>query len=86
MALAEIRVNDISTTFTRPKNYIDAIVGGAVFSREKWNTPMGQVEHIAIGLYTDLVAYDESLRKIETMDCEVIPSHDFAVVRRHRFG
>lgn len=32
MALAEIRVNDISTTFTRPKNYIDAIVGGAVFS------------------------------------------------------
>ncbi|MCW2867345.1 MAG: hypothetical protein JWR20_1533 [Marmoricola sp.] len=48
MGLAEIRVNDISTTFTRPKNYIPAIVGGAVFSREKWNTPMGEVENIPI--------------------------------------
>ncbi|WP_420120611.1 hypothetical protein [Nakamurella sp.] len=59
MSLAEIRVNDISTTFTRPKNYIDAIVGGAVFSREKWNTPMGQVEHIAID---DLADHLERVR------------------------
>lgn len=43
MGLDEIRVNDISTTFTRPKNYIEHIVGGAVFVREKWNTPMGEV-------------------------------------------
>jgi hypothetical protein len=48
MALAEIRVNDISTTFTRPKNYIEAITGGAVFAREKWNTPMGEVYPIKI--------------------------------------
>jgi hypothetical protein len=48
MALAEIRVNDISTTFTRPKNYIEAITGGAVFVREKWNTPMGEVYPVAI--------------------------------------
>lgn len=48
MALEEIRVNDISTTFTRPKNYISAIVGGAVFAREKWNTPMGEVYPIKI--------------------------------------
>ncbi|MBN9110401.1 MAG: hypothetical protein J0I34_16675 [Pseudonocardia sp.] len=48
MALDEIRVNDISTTFTRPKNYIEAIVGGAVFAREKWNTPMGEVYPIKI--------------------------------------
>ena len=47
-ALEEIRVNDISTTFTRPKNYIQAIVGGAVFAREKWNTPMGEVYSIPI--------------------------------------
>jgi hypothetical protein len=46
--LDEIRVNDISTTFTRPKNYIEAIVGGAVFAREKWNTPMGEVYPIPI--------------------------------------
>ncbi len=49
MGLAEIRVNDISTTFTRPKNYIEAIVGGAVFVREKWNTPMGEVYNIKVG-------------------------------------
>ncbi|MEJ2867782.1 hypothetical protein WCD74_08405 [Actinomycetospora sp. OC33-EN08] len=48
MGLEEIRVNDISTTFTRPKNYIEAIIGGAVFAREKWNTPMGQVYPIKI--------------------------------------
>jgi hypothetical protein len=48
MALNEIRVNDISTTFTRPKNYIEAITGGAVFAREKWNTPMGEVYPIKI--------------------------------------
>jgi hypothetical protein len=48
MALNEIRVNDISTTFTRPKNYIEAITGGVVFAREKWNTPMGEVYPIKI--------------------------------------
>jgi hypothetical protein len=48
MSLREIRVNDISTTFTRPKNYIEAVVGGAVFAREKWNTPMGEVYPIKI--------------------------------------
>lgn len=48
MDLAEIRVNDISTTFTRPKNYIPAICKGAVFARQKWNTPMGEVAHIPV--------------------------------------
>jgi hypothetical protein len=48
MGLSEIRVNDISTTFTRPKNYIEAITSGAVFVREKWNTPMGEVYPVKI--------------------------------------
>lgn len=48
MGLAEIRVNDISTTFTRPKNYVSHITGGAVFIREKWNTPMGEVRPVAL--------------------------------------
>ncbi len=48
MSLAEIRVNDISTTFTRPKNYIEAVVGGAVFVREKWNTPMSEIYNVKI--------------------------------------
>ncbi len=41
-------MNDISTTFTRPKNYIEHIVGGAVFVREKWDTPMGEVYPVKI--------------------------------------
>jgi hypothetical protein len=48
MGLDEIRVNDISTTFTRPKNYIPHITGGAVFAREKWNTPMSEVYSVPI--------------------------------------
>jgi len=48
MKLDEIRVNDISTTFTRPKNYIEHIVGGAVFVREKWNTPMAEIYPVPI--------------------------------------
>jgi hypothetical protein len=49
MNLEEIRVNDISTTFTQPKNYIPAITGGAIFVREKWDTPMGEVYPIGLG-------------------------------------
>jgi hypothetical protein len=48
LGLQEIRVNDISTTFTRPKNYIEAIVGAGVFVREKWNTPMSEVYSVKI--------------------------------------
>ena len=48
MALEEIRINDISTTFTRPKNYLKYITGGAVFVREKWDTPMGDVYNVPI--------------------------------------
>ncbi|HVG48633.1 MAG TPA: hypothetical protein VM899_10930 [Rubellimicrobium sp.] len=43
LGLEEIRVNDISTTFTVPKNYIPAVTGGAIFVRDKWDTPMGEV-------------------------------------------
>src|SRR5260370_1695036 len=48
MGLDEIRVNDISTTFPRPKNYIEHIIGGAVFVREKWDTPMGEVYPVKV--------------------------------------
>lgn len=48
MNLAEIRVNDISTTFTRPTNYIPHIIGGAVWAREQHDTPMDEVYQIPI--------------------------------------
>ena len=60
MNLEEIRVNDISTTFTQPKNYIPAITGGAIFVREKWDTPMGEVYPIGLG---DLEPHLDKIRE-----------------------
>lgn len=48
MGLKEIRVNDISTSFTIPKNYIEAITGGAILVREQHDTPMGEVYAVNI--------------------------------------
>ena len=72
MGLNEIRVNDISTTFTRPKNYIKAITGGAIFVREKHDTPMEKVfnvkldeldEHLSRVQQATLKMYDKFSRK-----------------------
>ena len=60
MGLKEIRINDISTTFTIPKNYISAVTGGTVFVREKWDTPMGEIYHLP---FKD---FDRHLEKIQT--------------------
>jgi glyoxylase-like metal-dependent hydrolase (beta-lactamase superfamily II) len=61
------------------------IAGDCLYLYDNWEGD-GQVDHIPVGLYTDLVAYDESLRKIETLDCQVIPSHDFRVLDKQPFG
>ena len=60
LGLEEIRVNDISTTFTKPTNYIAAITGGAVFVREKWDTPMGEVYSVPL---KDLKARSEKIQE-----------------------
>jgi hypothetical protein len=65
MGLAEIRVNDISTTFTRPKNYVPYVTGGAVFVRQKWNTPMGEVRPVALDdLGTELDKLQRATQKL----------------------
>ena len=60
VGLEEIRVNDISTTFTLPKNYVPAITGGAVLVREKWDTPMGEVYPVTLH---DLEPHLERIRE-----------------------
>lgn len=60
LGLQEIRVNDISTTFTRPENYIPAITAGSVFVRQQWDTPMSDVYQQPI---EDLGGYLESIRE-----------------------
>ncbi len=59
MGLEEIRVNDISTTFTIPKNYIEAVTGGAIFVREQHDTPMSDVYSVPI------MEIDKYLEKIQ---------------------
>jgi N-acyl homoserine lactone hydrolase len=61
------------------------IAGDCLYLYENWEGD-DQVDHIPVGLYTDLVAYDESLCKIETLNCQVIPSHDFRVLDRQPFA
>ena len=60
MGLEEIRVNDISTTFTIPKNYVPFITGGAVLVREQWDTPMGEVYPVKL---SDLEPHLEKIRE-----------------------
>lgn len=60
------------------------IAGDCVDLYENWE---GDAEAVRIpsGFFTDLVAYEQSLRRIERLDCEVIPSHDPLVVERRVF-
>ncbi len=60
MGLEEIRVNDISTTFTIPKNYIEAITGGAIFVREKHDTPMSEIYTVPL---TETASHLEKIQK-----------------------
>nr|WP_241740061.1 N-acyl homoserine lactonase family protein [Microbacterium invictum] len=61
------------------------IAGDLVYLYENWAGDEA-VDHIPVGLFTDLVAYGASLRKVEGLGCEVIPSHDARVVERHLFN
>jgi N-acyl homoserine lactone hydrolase len=60
------------------------IAGDCVDTYENWQGD-DAASHIPSGLFTDLVAYEASFRRIEALDCEVIPSHDLAVLERGRF-
>jgi len=44
------------------------------------------VAHIPSGLYTNILDYADSFDKIESLDCEVIPSHDKAVIAHGVFS
>ena len=60
------------------------IAGDCVYLYENWEGD-ADADHIPVGLYTDLVAYERSVHKIEGLNCEVIPSHDFRVLDRNVF-
>ena len=60
------------------------IAGDCVYLYDNW-VGDDEADHVPVGLFTDLVAYEESLSKIERLECEVIPSHDFRVIERGVF-
>jgi hypothetical protein len=42
----EIAINDIGTTFAKPKNYLKHLSGVVVYARDQWDTPMEQIRRI----------------------------------------
>lgn len=60
------------------------LAGDCIDLYENWAGD-SQDDHIPSGFFTDIVAYDDSLRRIEKLGCEVIPSHDPLVVERREF-
>ncbi|MCU1425329.1 MAG: putative hydrolase [Microbacteriaceae bacterium] len=55
------------------------ITGDCVGSYENWKGD-DFVDHFPSGTFTSLPEYMSSFRRIEELDCTVIPSHDFEVV------
>jgi N-acyl homoserine lactone hydrolase len=61
------------------------IAGDCIDLYENWQGD-AEADHIPSGFFTDIVAYEQSLHRIEKLDCEVIPSHDALVVDRRVFA
>jgi hypothetical protein len=42
----DIAINDIATTFARPRNYLKYLSGAAVYARDTWDTPVSRVRRL----------------------------------------
>lgn len=42
----EIAINDIATTFAKPRNYLKYLSGAVVYARDRWDTPVEQVRRL----------------------------------------
>jgi len=61
------------------------VAGDCVDQHDNW-TGDEKLRHIPSGSFTNLHDYMNSFDKIEQLACEVIPSHDFAVLKEGTFG
>jgi N-acyl homoserine lactone hydrolase len=64
-------------------NYL--LAGDCVDTFDNWRGD-GSLQHIPSGSFTNLIDYMESFRRIEQLGCDVIPSHDPAVLEIGAFG
>ena len=60
------------------------LAGDCVDLYENWAGD-DEDEHIPSGFFTDIVAYEDSFKRIEKLGCEIVPSHDPLVVERREF-
>ena len=60
------------------------IAGDCVSWYANWHGDQ-RLNHIPVGSFTNLHDYMSSFRKIEELQCEVIPSHDPEVAARGSF-
>lgn len=42
----DVKINDISTTFTTPRDYLKHLSGVAVYARDTWDTPMSELRRL----------------------------------------
>ena len=56
----DVRINDISTTFTSPTDYHKHLSGIAVYARDTWDTPMSEVRRLDAD---ELVAITERVKQ-----------------------
>jgi N-acyl homoserine lactone hydrolase len=61
------------------------IAGDCLDSYDNWNGD-ASTPHIPSGSFSNLIEYTESFRRIESLACEPIPSHDQRVLDRRIFG
>ncbi|MCS5498313.1 N-acyl homoserine lactonase family protein [Cnuibacter physcomitrellae] len=60
------------------------LAGDCVYLYENWEGDETW-RHIPAGIYTDLEEYQRSFDRIDALDCEVVPSHDWRVIDRGVF-
>ncbi|MBY4575638.1 hypothetical protein ACN94_18955 [Gordonia paraffinivorans] len=56
----KVRVQDLSTMFSDPANYLPYVKGVAVYARDKWDTPMSDLKALSLADLEDLRARGEA--------------------------
>jgi hypothetical protein len=57
----KVKLLDLSTAFTEPANYLQHLDGVAVYTRERWDTPMSELKVLSLEDMADLRSRCESV-------------------------
>lgn len=56
----KVRVQDLSTMFSDPANYLPHVKGVAVYARDRWDTPMSELKTLSLSDMDDMRARGEA--------------------------